>query len=77
MFHYIKNIGQRSVGSKFRSARLSALILLMLVTGLLSACGTASENTGAAQEEATGNGDFNPGFNRDGCAGRANGRDDG
>ncbi|OMF13760.1 ABC transporter substrate-binding protein [Paenibacillus amylolyticus] len=51
MFHYIKNIGQRSVGSKFRSARLSALILLMLITGLLSACGAASENTGAAQEE--------------------------
>lgn len=51
MFHYIKNIGQRSVGNQFRSARLSALILLMLMTGLLSACGAASENTGSAQAE--------------------------
>ncbi|MBB6019611.1 iron complex transport system substrate-binding protein [Paenibacillus sp. JGP012] len=52
MFHDFKRSEQRSVVNKFRSTRLSALILLVLITGLLSACGAESENnTGAAQEE--------------------------
>jgi len=50
MFQQKKGNGHRSV-RPFRSAGFSALLVLVLITGLLSACGSKSENEGEAQKE--------------------------
>lgn len=50
MFNQKKDYGLRSV-RPFRSAGISAMLVLILITGLLSACGSASENAGEAQKE--------------------------
>ncbi|MHA7578959.1 ABC transporter substrate-binding protein [Paenibacillus vandeheii] len=50
MFKQKKDNGLRSV-RPFRSVGISAMLVLILITGLLSACGSASENAGEAQKE--------------------------
>lgn len=46
-----KESRQRFAPSKWFNNRLSALIVLALMVGLLGACGSKSENEGAAQQE--------------------------
>ncbi|MFJ2046638.1 ABC transporter substrate-binding protein [Paenibacillus taichungensis] len=50
MFQQKKGNGQSSV-RPFRSTGFSALLVLVLITGLLSACGSKSEVEGEAQKE--------------------------
>lgn len=50
MFQQKKGNGHRSV-RPFRSAGFSALLVLVLITGLLSACGSKSEVEGEARKE--------------------------
>lgn len=50
MFQQKKGNGHRSV-RPFRSTGFSALLVLVLITGLLSACGSKSEVEGEAQKE--------------------------
>ncbi|SEK41851.1 ABC transporter substrate-binding protein [Paenibacillus sp. OK003] len=50
MFQQKKGNGHRSV-PPFRSTGFSALLVLVLITGLLSACGSNSEVEGEAQKE--------------------------
>ena len=46
-----KENGQRFAPSRWNNHRLSALIVLVLLVGLLAACGSTSEHEGAAQQE--------------------------